>query len=84
MEPVHAVLLVIVNVPIFILLGKVFFGSWAGFGEAVWYNMMPDLLSLVTGRFRADLVAELKLMGWGFCCAGAIFGELYLWRMFAA
>jgi hypothetical protein len=79
MQPIHwLIVLIVVDIPIFFLLGKVIFGSWAGFVECIYYEMVPDIWSLIKGDYHADFVAELKLSLWIAGCVGLVLGELWL------
>lgn len=65
------VILLIVNIPIFLMLGKFFFGGWDEFGEAVCYWFKPDIWSLFQGEHWDDMWAELKLGLFVLCCVRA-------------
>jgi hypothetical protein len=61
------------GLPVILILGKFFFGSWAGFFECVQFMLMPDLLSLLRGEWGQDQWASLKLLVFLALCAGAVF-----------
>jgi hypothetical protein len=48
-------------VPTILGIGWVIFRSWAGFREAVWYEFLPDLISMFRGELKRDWMAEMKL-----------------------
>lgn len=48
-------------VPTLLALGWLIFRTWEEFLGAIWYNLIPDLLSLLFGRLMRDWMAELKL-----------------------
>jgi hypothetical protein len=75
---VIVVILVVLNVPIFLWLGRLFFGGWDGFWSAVKFWLTPDFLSMFEGRFWNDWHAEMLLGLYIAVCAGLIFGEYWL------
>jgi hypothetical protein len=69
----HPVALVVVSVlsfPVYVELGRMFFGNAGGFVEAVRYLFTPDFWSALRGRFYDDFWAELKLGVYLLLCAG--------------
>ncbi len=73
-----AIILVIVNIPLYIFLGKMIFTDLQGFVDAIWYWFKPDIWSWISGDGWEDMVAEFKLGFFVVCCGGAVFGEFYL------
>ena len=61
------------NLPFILLLGKLLFGSWHGFGEAVRYALMPDIFSILRGEWLEDAWATLKLLVFLAVCAAGLF-----------
>jgi hypothetical protein len=55
------VILRVVNIPIYILIGRVFFKDWGEFGEAIVFWFKPDLFSALSGEYWDDWWAEMKL-----------------------
>ena len=51
----------VINIPIFLAIGSMFFGGWAGFKQALLYSAKPDLLSAMDGEYWDDKWAEIKL-----------------------
>ncbi len=80
------VVLVALNIPFYLFLGKRFFGNWAGFWKAVRFWFTPEIISAFRGQFHDDIWAELKLWaffvicGLSFVCPYAV---IYLWFMSA-
>jgi hypothetical protein len=70
--------LAVLNVPCYILLGKVLFGSWDDFLDAVRFWFTPEILSAFRGEFTDDLWAEFKLWVWATACIGLVGMELFL------
>ena len=69
------VILIVVNAPIFFLLGKMFFKDWGDFGEAIVFWLKPDLWSALEGQFWEDWWAEIKLGLFVLICGLVIFAE---------
>jgi hypothetical protein len=61
------------GLPILLMVGRLFFGSWAGFFECLRFLLMPDLVSLLRGEWGADQWATFKLFLFIALCAGAVF-----------
>ena len=70
--------LIVVNVPIYFLLGKLFFDDWDGFWDAAKYWIKPDIISWFDGEWFEDWWAELKLGAFLACCAAIVYGEYWL------
>jgi hypothetical protein len=82
MNPAIIAILVILNVPIFLWIGRLFFGGWHGFWAAVKFWFTPDILSMFTGRFWDDWHAELLLGFYVTVCAGLVLGEYWVLSKF--
>jgi len=72
------VVLLVVNVPLFMLLGKAVFGGWAGFIEALVFWVKPELWSAIQGEFWEDWWAEIKLGFFAVACVTIYLGECYV------
>ncbi len=72
------VLLIVINAPVYFLVGKVVFGTWEDFWEAVRFWFTPDLFSALMGEFWEDAWAELKLLFFLAVCGGCVWGEYVL------
>lgn len=68
----------VVDVPLFILIGKLFFGSWSDFLEAITFWFTPDIISSLTGEYWDDIWAEAKLGFFVITCGVCVYGELWL------
>ena len=77
------IVLGVVNIPIYVLIGKVIFGCWSDFLEAVKFWLTPDSLSMFRGEYTDDIWAELKL-GFliGVCGACVYFEYLFIQKVF--
>ncbi|MGE0489605.1 MAG: hypothetical protein AB7S38_10370 [Vulcanimicrobiota bacterium] len=54
--------LLVVNVPVFLVLGRLIFGSLGGFLECLKHWFTPDLISAVQGQYWEDHWGTLKLL----------------------
>lgn len=77
------VILGLMNIPVYLYLGKWLFTDWHGFGEAVMYWFKPDMWSWISGDGWEDMVAELKLGIFFAACALLVYGEFQLISVFA-
>lgn len=68
----------VIDIPLFILIGKIFFGCWSDFWDAIVFWITPDMLSMLTGEYWDDLWAELKLGLFVVTCGACLWGELLL------
>ena len=72
------IVMAVINIPLFILIGKVIFGSWEDFWDAVKFWLTPDALSLFTGEYWDDIWAEFKLGFFVVTCGACVYGQLWL------
>ena len=70
------IILMVLDIPLFIFIGKLMFGSWSDFWEAIVFWFTPDILSAFTGEYWDDVWAEAKLFVFGLICAACVYGEL--------
>lgn len=71
------IILAVVNLPVYFVLGRLFFSDWDEFWEALRFWITPDLISALRGEFWDDWWAETKLGLWFVCCAGCVLAEAY-------
>ena len=74
-QAIYIVILATVNIPVYILLGKLMFGDWEGFWESIKFWLKPDILSLFHGEHWEDSIAEFKLGIFCALCFGIVFLE---------
>jgi len=68
--------ILILDIPLFVYLGKIWFGGWNSFiGEFKW-NFIPDLASLLSGRYLKDKKAEQNSQLFGVVCLMIVLFEL--------
>ena len=66
------ILMVLGNIPIYLVLGRIVFGSIEKFGEAFRFYITPDLVSLMFGEFLRDFWQSLKFVLWLILCISAV------------
>ena len=69
------VILAIINIPLYLILGRLFFDDLAGFFECVGFWLTPDWISVLRGEWADDWWGTMKLFVFAALCAGAVFGE---------
>jgi hypothetical protein len=57
-------LLMVLNAPVYLLLGRLFFGDFAGFFRSLRYVLTPDLFSALRGEFWDDRWESAKFLAW--------------------
>jgi len=76
------IILVILNIPLYIAFGWVFFGTWDGFWEGIKFWGTPNIISAFRGEYWEDRWAEIKLFLWGAFCVGFVLAEAYILSKF--
>ena len=72
------IILGVVNIPVYLVLGSLFFGSWGNFWECIIFWFKPDLWSAFDGEFFDDWFAELKLGIFIAACGACVYAEYAL------
>ena len=75
-------LLIVINAPVYFVIGKIVFGNWEDFWDAVRFWFTPGLFSALMGEFWEDAWAELKLFLFLAACAACVYGEHVLVQRF--
>lgn len=76
MHPVSwAIVLAVVNIPLYVPVGRIFFASWDDFRRAVRFRPTPGFAFLFRGEFRKEWRADLKLALFMIACAAMVYGE---------
>ena len=76
------ILVVVINIPVFMLVGWVIFKDWEGFWEAIKYWIMPDWISMLRGEYFDDFLSEAKLLYFAIVCGALVFVEYLLYQRF--
>jgi len=72
------IILAVANIPVYILLGKIYFGSWSKFLDCVKYWLTNDTSSYLRGQQSEDVMSTFNLYLFVGGCAALIAGEYYL------
>jgi len=67
-----------INIPLYLIIGKILFTNWGGFFDAVKFWFKPDLWSWINDEYWEDLIAELKLGILFALSTGIVWGEYWL------
>jgi hypothetical protein len=59
-----SVLIILLNLPVYVLWGWVLFRNWGAFWDAICFLFKPDCWSWVDGEYLDDFIAEIKLAIW--------------------
>jgi len=71
-------ILIAANLPLYWLIGWLFFSSWRGLWECVKYWFTPDIISIFRGELDDNFWAQMKIIWWLITCAACVYGELRL------
>lgn len=74
-DPLGWAILIVANIPVYLILGRAFFDDWGGFFQCVRFWFTPDIISIFRGEHWDDVWAELKLLVFGAICYGAVYAE---------
>lgn len=65
-------ILLVCGLPFMLILGKLLFGSWQGFWEALRFTLTPDIVSILRGEWLEDQWASLKLIVFFVLCTAML------------
>ena len=74
------IVLLILDLPLFILIGKLMYSGWDDFGSDFKWNLIPDIFSVFTGRFLRDKSGEFNSQFFMLICFIILFLELLIAR----
>lgn len=69
------VVLGLANIPLYLLVGRLFFKDFEDFGGAIGFLLTPDIFSAFSGEFWEDWWAELKLFLFAAVCGLLVWVE---------
>ena len=69
------IILIVANIPIYLLISYALFNSWLGFINALIYFFTPNIVSAARGEYWDDRWASLKFFVFLLCCAVVVHGE---------
>jgi hypothetical protein len=61
-------IILLVNIPIYVFIGKFFYGDWYDFTEGLRYLFQPGWLSALRGEWDKDFTETVKLYAFIFVC----------------
>lgn len=77
------IILVVANIPLYVLLGRVFFKDWTDFFTCLEFWVTPDLTSAFRGEYWDDRWGTWKLAFWlGSCVASVLVEAALIQRIF--
>jgi hypothetical protein len=74
-ETNHWIILGILNIPVYLGLGRLMFDDWSGFFESIRFSLTPDFISMFRGEWEQDLWESLKLFIFVGLCIVVVIGE---------
>lgn len=78
MSIVLLVALVILNIPIYLLLGKSVFGGWTGFLESIVAIFQSDLSAAASGSYEEHRVGKFTLLFFVLACIAIVAAEYHV------
>ncbi|WP_222708650.1 hypothetical protein [Paenibacillus sp. N3.4] len=77
-QAILVLILLVVNIPVYRLLFRVFFTDDDDFKESVKYSLTPDLISLFRGRYWKDKFGQTKITFFAVLCVVVVLLEVFL------
>ena len=76
MHRIHfALALIALNLPVYVLLWRTFFGDWEDFKEALYFWFTPRWWDWLQGEAFEDTWANMKLLAFVFVCGLTVVSE---------
>ena len=72
------IVLLILNIPLFIFIGRKMFGFWSNFFDDFKWNVIPDWYALIRGKFLKDMLRENRSGFFFFVCISIYLIELII------
>ena len=72
------VILLVVNVPLYLLLGKAFFGGWEGFLQSLVALIQPDIVSALSGSYEEKRIGRFTLLLFLVVCGATTAAEYHV------
>jgi hypothetical protein len=69
------IILAVLNVPLFWLLAKSFFGDWEGFRDAIIAMIVPGIVSAAAGKHDDHRIGRFTLMMYVIVCVSTLAAE---------
>ncbi len=78
MTPKGWTILALLNIPLYVGIGCVFFRDWRDFWKSIRFWLIPDIVSLLRREYWDDRRAEANFVIWAGCCWACVWTEGYL------
>lgn len=72
------IILIVANLPLYILIARLMFDGWEDFGEAIVYLFTPNFISWFRGEGLDDIFATFKFHIFLLLCGASVYGEFHL------
>ena len=72
------IVLAVLNIPLFWLLAKSFFGDWEGFRDAVVAMIVPNIVSAASGKFEDHKIGRFTLVMYVIVCGSTLAAEYHV------
>lgn len=80
MENRTIILALVLNAPIFLLIGRMVFGTWEAFWDSFGWVLKPNWLSWWEGNLHRDRAATFMMTIFIVLCGLVVWGEYALWE----
>jgi hypothetical protein len=72
------VILIVLNVPLYFLLGRSFFGGWEGLLQSVWAILEPPIVSAMSGNYWEHRIGRFTLLLYLIVCIASTAAEYHV------
>ena len=72
------IVIAVLNVPLYVLLGKSFFGGWQGLFEAIVAMITPGAVSALSGKAGEHGIGRFTFIMYVIVCAAAVSSEYHV------
>jgi hypothetical protein len=78
MNLILLIVLIILNIPLYLLLGRAFFENWEGFLQACIAVVRPDIVSAARGNYHEDRIGRFTLLVYLVVCGALVAAEYHV------
>ena len=72
------IVIAVLNIPLYFLLGKSFFGGWQGLFESIVAIITPDVRSALSGNYQEHRVGRFTFFMFLIVCVAAVASEYHV------
>jgi hypothetical protein len=69
---------VLLNIPVYFILGKSFFGGWHGFFESFFAMFRSDLQAAFAGDYEGHQIGKFTLLMYVLCCIFVVAAQYHV------